>query len=380
VPPTFLHIFPSFVPGGAQQRVARLAAALAEALPEAPQQAVMALDGCTEAESIWPRDVPLELVPAPPPGGSLSRTVALRTMLAARAPDLLLTYNWGSMDAVFAARSLGLSAHVHHEDGFNADEAAVLKPRRNWARRLALATAHRLVLPSTTLYTIARERWHLPERRLALIPNGIASADFAPTEQRGTSVELRRSLGLGAETPVIGTVGHLRPVKNHARLLQAFSHLDADLGAQLVIVGDGPERTSLEAQRSQLPHPERVHLVGHQDPCAPWYCLFDLFTLSSDSEQMPVSLLEAMAASLPVASTAVGDVRGMLPPIQAPYLCDADARGARQLAASFGTLIGNRELRGELGTANRAQVVRNYDFGVMVAAYARVYREAMGDR
>ena len=376
---TFLHIFPSFVPGGAQQRVARLVPCLGEALGHNPQHAVMALDGCTEAQAIWPPEVPLELIPPPPPGGSFSRTVALRTMLAARAPDLLLTYNWGSMDGVFAARSLGLSAHVHHEDGFNADEAAGLKTRRNWARRLALAGAHRVVVPSTTLLTIARRRWHLPERRLELIPNGIDTADFAPETDHQQATDLRQRLGIDAGAAVIGTVGHLRPVKNQTRLIDAFARLDSKLGAHLVIVGDGPERAVLEERRAALPNPARVHLVGHQDPCGPWYKLFDIFALSSDSEQMPVSLLEAMASGLPAVATAVGDVREMLPPIQQPYLVDLGGQTSEQLASALVALLRGEQLRLELGQANLETVRADFDFRAMASAYARVYGQALAN-
>ena len=378
MPPTFLHVFPSFVPGGAQIRVARLAQGLAEVMEEAPRHGVMALDRRTEATAIWPAGVPLELVPPPPPGGSVSRTIALRRILATRRPDLLLTYNWGSMDAVLAARTLGLAAHVHHEDGFNADEADGLKMRRNWTRRLALAGSHRLIVPSQTLQTIARERWRLSEGTVSLVPNGIATADFVGvTDGPPAEAALRACLSIPDDAPVIGTVGHLRPVKNHGRLLEAFGCLDEALGAHLVIVGDGPERADIEARRNALACAGRVHLVGHQDPSGPWYGLFDLFVLSSDSEQMPVALLEAMAAGLPVVSTEVGDVRGMVAQDQVPWIFPLHEATGQTLAGAMENLLQRKDLRQKLGAANREKVRRDYDFGTMVSAYARIYGEAL---
>ena len=107
---------------------------------------------------------------APParrgPGG---RARALRSLLRSEGPDLLCTYNWGSFDAVLAARSLGFRRHIHHEDGFNIDEATRQKRRRILARRLLLPRAHRVIVPSERLRSIALETWRLPADKVTLI-------------------------------------------------------------------------------------------------------------------------------------------------------------------------------------------------------------------
>ena len=74
-----------------------------------------------------------------------------------RGFDLVLSYNWGAFDAVMARRLLGGPPLVHHEDGFNEDEAEKLKTKRNLYRRLGLSGAHRLVVPSERLERIALE-------------------------------------------------------------------------------------------------------------------------------------------------------------------------------------------------------------------------------
>ena len=120
--PLLLHVFPTFVAGGAQVRTVRLM----EALGSAYRHAVLALDGRTEARALVPDRVSLELFPPPPRAGTLVSATRLWRLLAARSPDLVCTYNWGSIDAVLAARLRGIPV-LHHEDGF-------ARAPRNWSR------------------------------------------------------------------------------------------------------------------------------------------------------------------------------------------------------------------------------------------------------
>ncbi len=98
-----------------------------------------------------------------------------------RGFDLILTYNWGAMDAVMARRMFGkaLPPLVHHEDGFNADEALRLKPERTLMRRLAFPAASAVVVPSSTLEDIALKTWKQPPARVHRISNGIPTERFA---------------------------------------------------------------------------------------------------------------------------------------------------------------------------------------------------------
>ena len=111
---------------------------------------------------------------------------------------------------------------------------------------------------------------------------------------------------------MIGTVAALRPEKNLARLLRAFRLVADVMPARLVIAGDGPERPGLEQLTRDLGLSGLVRFTGHLDDPAALYRTLDIFALSSDTEQMPLSVIEAMASGLPVAATAVGDVAAML--------------------------------------------------------------------
>ncbi|MDR7155593.1 glycosyltransferase involved in cell wall biosynthesis [Sphingobium xenophagum] len=284
--------------------------------------------------------------------------------------DLILTYNWGSMDAVMAHRlartSAGLPPLIHHEDGFNADEAVRLKTKRNLFRRLALQRAQGMVVPSVRLETIARTVWKQPAPKVHLIRNGIDVARYAPPPEPDAIPGLRRSPG----KLLVGTLAGLRPVKNIPRLVRAVAaHKDR---LQLVVVGEGPERDAILAEAARQGMGD-IHMAGFMD--RPWRFvgLFDIFALSSDSEQFPISLVEAMAAGVPVASMDVGDVANMVATANQPYVV-ADEAG---LADALGALAADADLRATLGAANRERATRDYAEKTMVAAYGALYGEAL---
>jgi glycosyltransferase involved in cell wall biosynthesis len=113
-----------------------------------------------------------------------------------------------------------------------------------------------------------------------------------------------------------------------------------------------------------------VEFVGHQAATAEFYARMDVFALSSDTEQMPMSVLEAMAAGLPVASTDVGDVAGMLAAENREFVVPLDAA---RLSAALAGLVGDAGLRQRVGAANRAKVERDYADTVMFDRYARLF-------
>jgi len=379
-----LHVFSTFVAAGPQVRTVELVRALGPAY----RHSFVALDGRTQAFDLLRGNAGARLLAAPLAGGPLARmgTLArvrgLRRLMDRERADLVLTYNWGSFDAILAARGRGAPPHVHHEDGFNADEAVRQKRRRIWLRRFGLRRARRVVVVSERLLQIALEVWKLPRARVQLIRNGIEVERFAT---RGPAGEVRERLGIAPDALVVGTVGHLRPVKRLERLLEAAARADPTrLGRALhvLVVGEGPERAALEdAARRRPPPGGAVHFVGHQSELSPFYAAMDVFALSSDSEQLPVALLEALASGLAVAATDVGDVRVVLPPEQAPFVVPVEEPTRPQrLAAALETLLCNAALRRSLASANRERVSKAYSFQAMQRAYRDLYEEAMAAR
>ncbi len=367
-----LHLHSTFEAGGKELRAARLmnvfGPAVCHTIVSAVPGAMGAVSAIDPAITVnYPGDFePLTGKPFP--------ARLLRLARALKPFDLVLTYNWGAMDAVLAHSVfrdvLSLPPLVHHEDGFNKDEAGGLKPSRNWFRRIALARAAALVVPSRRLEAIALDAWNQPRSRVHLIENGIDTARYA---KRPAPDALPRIVKRKGERWV-GTLAGLRAVKNLPRLVRACADLPEHW--QLVILGEGPEREAIRAEAMRLDMAHRVHLPGFVADPAKAVGLFDVFALSSDSEQFPISVVEAMAAGLPVASPDVGDVATMVTSENRPFITVAGDEGA--LAEAIERLALDDELRARLGEANRIRAVECYDEGRMIAAYRALYGGVSG--
>ena len=156
-----LHVFPSFALGGAQRRTIDLANAFGDRY----EHTIVALDGDGSAASLVSARVTLsfrDLTIRRSSGVALDNLQRLRALLREERPDLLLTYNFGGLEAALANRWWPLCPHLHFEDGFGPDETGDRQlPRRVWLRRVALSGNSVVVVPSRTLEQIALARWRI---------------------------------------------------------------------------------------------------------------------------------------------------------------------------------------------------------------------------
>ncbi len=372
--PHLLHVFATFAPGGPQVRTARLMHALADEF----RHSIVAMDGCLDARSLVSDEVEARYLDPPPRAGALHTVPFLHALVRRERPDLLLTYNWGAIEAVLAGR-LARVPILHHEDGFRPDEAFEFKRRRVWARRILLRSAQSVIVPSHTLHEIATKRWKLRENRVHRIPNGVRPQDFPPADG---NLELRRQLGIPLDAFVVGFVGHLRAEKNPVRLVEAFATLELHPRAHLLMLGDGPERDNVLQAACRLGVDQRVHLVGHQPEPAPYYRAMDVFAISSDTEQLPVALLEAMACALPVVTTEVGDAARILPKearaLVVPLASKENPDAATRLGLALDELACEPAYASMIGAANRLRVVQEFSFDLMLESYRASYARTLG--
>jgi glycosyltransferase involved in cell wall biosynthesis len=370
-PVRILHAHSTFGRGGKELRAVRLmnafgAAAEHEVITASPGE-LGAREALAPGMRVgFPDD-------SPPLSGRPGLARLFRLARYMRGFDLVLTYNWGAFDAVMArylfARGMNLPPLVHHEDGFNEDETGGLKTRRNLYRRMALGAAQRLVVPSVRLESIARKAWAQPAGRVVRIANGIDTKRYAAPPSLPIP-----GLGDRPGELVIGTVAGLRPVKNLPRLVRAFAAMTMK-EARLVVVGAGPESERIAAEARRLGVGDRLVMPGFLADPALWIGRFDVFALSSDSEQFPISLAEAMAAGLPAVATAVGDVAQMVADDNKPLIVDAGDDAA--FAAALDSLAERPDLRRAIGRANRQKASAEYDEAGMIARYAGLYEEAI---
>jgi glycosyltransferase involved in cell wall biosynthesis len=286
--------------------------------------------------------------------------------------DLVLSYNWGAIDAVMAKRvfAKGMPPIVHHEDGFNADEAMKLKPQRAVYRRLAFPAAYAVVVPSMTLEWVATTIWKQSAPRLHRISNGIDTALYTRKPDPRAIPGFVRKPG----EVIVGALAGLREVKDLPALVRTVAGCSARV--RLVIVGEGPERGKIETAARLLDMQDKVLLPGFLPEPHRYVGLFDIMALSSLSEQFPISVVEGMAAGLPIAAVPAGDIAHMVSEENRPYITSNS--GEVDLRDAIQALAADARLRTTVGKANRAKAVANYDQKAMIASYSQLYEDALG--
>lgn len=370
-----LHLHSSFDVGGKELRSVRLMEAFGRKLEHtvvsAEPDALSAGHGMKKSVQVrYPSDFPpLQGTPTP---GRLQRIA--KAMVGF---DLILTYNFGAMDAVMAhtlfADLQSLPPLVHHEDGFNQDETTKRKATRNWYRRVALGRTAGLVVPSTGLEQIAKTEWQQPAWRVQRIVNGIDTARYGRKAQNAARPDALPGLVKRQGERWIGTLAGLRKVKNLPRLVEAIKDLPEFW--QLVIVGEGGEREEIRAAADRMGVSDRVHMPGFVDDPATVLGLFDIYALSSDSEQFPLSVVEAMASGLPVAAPDVGDVKAMLAKPNRDYV--SKPGNSAHLGRMIASLAGDESKRTSIGEDNRQRARDRYDEKAMIEDYRAMYARAM---
>jgi len=363
---TLLHVFPTLAVGGQQTRFATIANWLAQEF----RHRLISLDGRDEAVSLLDPMLDFAVLhTAKSTGNPLKDLPAIARLGNLTRADVLITYNWGSIDWAIVNRLHFHRPHIHLEDGFGPEEADRQKGRRVLMRRLFLKRSV-VVVPSKKLERIAQDIWHLNRRRVHYIPNGIDATRFDNIPLDGEPFFHREH-----DDFVIGAFSPLRREKNLQRLLRAFAEMST-LGSQvrLVICGDGPERAPLSDLATRLKIGKKVTFTGHVPRPEAVMGAFDVFGMTSDTEQMPYAVLEAMCARLPVVATNVGDIQGMVAPENRPFIVPRDAPGF--LVDALSRLSADRRLRGQIGRANRERAEQAFGIGSMAESFRQLLIEA----
>jgi glycosyltransferase involved in cell wall biosynthesis len=284
--------------------------------------------------------------------------------------DVVHTHNPHALIYGAPAARLAGAAAIHSKHGLNPD-----RRRRLWLRRAAATLVDAYVAVTPLLAARAVADGDCASSRLRVISNGIDIERFERTS--AARYEVRAELGIPRSAWVVGTVGRLAPEKDQAFLIDALGPLLRE-DRRLVIVGDGLEREALRAQVARSPGGRFVHLLGSRDDVQRTLASFDAFALTSRTEGLPLVLLEAMAAGLPVVSTAVGGVPDLVDHGVTGLLCP---RGDHvELARLVASLASDAALCERLGAAGRARVVARHSMEHMARQYDVLYRRTLRAR
>jgi glycosyltransferase involved in cell wall biosynthesis len=282
----------------------------------------------------------------------LSVIQALRDLVAGRAPDLIVTNSVKSHFLLWRSQLWRKSPWVAFHHGYtDTDRKMRLYNRLD---RWTLPHADRLVTVCGAFAQELISSTGIPAGRISVQHNSIRRQPPVNPVEIET---LRNTLGIAKAEKVVLSVGRLSREKAHLDLLDAFKRLQAtnpEILCRLVIVGDGPERSRLEAAAESLGCNDRIVFTGQVNDVRPFYALANVFVLPSHSEGSPNVLLEAMAANVPVVATAVGGVPEMVENNESALLTSPNDH--RELADSIARLLTDKAVAERL-TANATSLI-----------------------
>lgn len=299
----------------------------------------------------------------------------LRALRRARAlirqsPDAVIhTHNaMAHYYAVLASLSLPVKCRINTRHGMGGRTRS---GRQEWLYRQSLRGTDYAV----AVCEAARQRFAAdgmrPRRALLSVPNGIRLERFRPADDVARQ-SLVAELGLPTGSRIIGTVGRLQPVKDHALLLRAFAKVRVQVPeAALVIVGDGPLRAALEAQAEQAGLSDAVRFMGDRHDVPRLLTGMEVFALTSTSEGYSVALLEACASSLPIVATDVGGNREIVRHgINGRLVPSGDTAA---IATALIALLRGGEQAAAMGRAGYAWAQAEASFRTMAERYHGLY-------
>lgn len=363
--------------GGAEMLLAEFAAGAGKAGIDLSVGYLEDRDGSPAAARLRRRGVEPMLAQIHGPWPLLNRTDhrTVRRQLAAVRPDVLHTHlGYADMLGGLAARSLGIPAVSTFHTIVDPSEHRT--PRR-YAQERLMSIARRRCMKRVIMVSDAardaylRTGWERPDR-LVTVHNGIVA-----NPEPGAGASVRAELDLGAGDLVAGMVTVLRHGKGHdvaaeavAGLRERFPHLT------LLIVGDGPDRGSVE--RLAAPLGDGVRLAGHRDDVMAVMDALDVLVQPTLVDAFPTTLLEAMAASVPVVASAVGGIPEIVDDGQTGVLIPAPP-DAGDLAEALGPLLEDERLRTTLGRAGRERFEREFSVEVWARRMRSIYEAALDD-
>ena len=296
-----------------------------------------------------------------------SLPVRLAARLRRRRVNVVHTHNPHALIYGAPAAWLAGAVTIHSKHGMNPD-----RQRRRWLRRAAAKLVDAYVAVTPALAKNALEHGECRASRLHVIPNGIDVLRFAPGGVGRRRI--RDEIGIPDGAWVVGTVGRLAPEKDQALLIEAMAPL-LSAGRRLVIVGEGAEHDALCARIARTPGGRYVHMLGEREDVEDILAAFDAFALTSRTEGLPLVLLEAMAAGLPVLSTAVGGIPDLVNDGLTGLLSRAGDRTS--LTRQLECLSTDESLSRQIGEAGRHQVVQRHSVDRMASEYGVLYESIL---
>lgn len=372
-PVRVLHVFTRLSHGGMERGVLKLVAGLDV---DRFEQRVCVLRGCDDGADGFEL-LRSDLLLAPQNVKSLRRILWLADAMRSYKPDIVHSRNWGAVEAIVAARLARVPAVVHSEHGYEVDTLHGLPLRRRVGRWLLYRMTDAVFCVTRELRDFHAYQARTSAGRIQVIYNGVDTDRFTPDPAQRRA--LRQKLNLGTSF-TIGAAGRMTPIKNYDLLLEALCRLRTKgIDARGVLIGDGPELPRLRQQARNSPAlVDRVIFLGATNAVADLLNAMDVFVQPSLGEGMSNTLLEAMAAGLPVIATDAGGNPEVMEDGRQGWLFPP--RDVQALTYRLERLAENETLRKQFGAAARQRAVNDFGLQRMLENYTNLYTALASQR
>lgn len=289
-------------------------------------------------------------------------------------PHIVHTRNWGTMEAIPAAKLAGVPGIVHVEHGRDIQGLNADPWRRRMFRRLCFMSADRLFAVSATLRDFYIHQQGIPQNQIGVLNDAVDTEQFRRDPR--VRAELRRELQADESTLVVACVARLDRIKDHPTLLKAIEVASKACDLRLVLIGDGPERENLQREcNAKTVLKERVKFLGQIENVRDWLSAADVFAMSSLSEGTSIALLEAMAMEVAPIVTRVGGNPDLVKDGISGVLFEVGLFEA--LADNLVRTAKSPGWRNQIASNARQRVVENFGFESFLQTHAEIYKEVL---
>ncbi|MGF1681316.1 glycosyltransferase [Photobacterium minamisatsumaniensis] len=300
---------------------------------------------------------------------SIKKHTLMYKVLKNLSPDVLHTYNLGTVEFQIVGWILGINTRLHAEHGRDINDPTGSNYKYKFIRKFCSLFTHKVVAVSHDLYDWLSSDVGISPSKVIKIVNGIDVTNFSSNEKNTDLIETNEF--------VIGHVARLDKIKNQKMLINGFfiaCSMDDDFMAnsKLIIVGDGSEKNNLlEISRSNKALSEKVSFVGEIENVKKVYMDFDVFSLTSLAEGIPMTLLESMSMGIPHVVTQVGGINEVT--ISGVTGLNIPSEDEDNLAAAFISLFRDKNKCYSMGEAARNRICESFSQEIMIEEYKKLY-------
>jgi sugar transferase (PEP-CTERM/EpsH1 system associated) len=378
--PLVIHVVYRFDTGGLENGIVNL---INRMPADRFRHAIVALTDASDFRRRLQRDDVQIVALHKPPGHGIWLYPALWRLFRTMRPTIVHTRNLAALEALAPAWAARVPVRIHGEHGRDVDDLDGTSAKHRWLRRLYQPFVHHWLTVSRDLAGYLADRLGVSAAKVTQVYNGVDAEHFRP--RAAGDAPLPGCPFVSAGLCVVGSVGRMQAVKDHALLVRAFLDVlrrrpELRSRLRLVIVGDGPLHGAVQASLGAAGMAHLAWLPGERADVADVMRAIDIFVLPSLAEGISNTILEAMASGLPVVATAVG---GNADLVDGGSIGTArNATGivvppgdVTAMAAAIERLVDDPVAAAAMGRAGRARALERFSLASMVGTYQSVYEQ-----